>query len=164
MKQLFSLSLLLLFGFQVQAQLTVHQVSKKQDAAMLAEAPQKVLTNLNMLRGFGSFLKVDKSDENYDNLVGFYEIEKENNFLVFFVQAQLYNQEGKVVAKSNNVKAKLFPGDMSSVEGLAFPGDMFDDLEEGEYELRLSFIPIEKEVRSMVKNVMPELPLTFTKK
>ena len=72
--------LLLLIGYQSSAQVVLNQTVDSKFASALAENPAKVLTDGKFLRGFGSFLIVDRSDENYDNLVGFYDVDKEELF------------------------------------------------------------------------------------
>ena len=156
MNKLILSSLFLLFGYQSFAQLVGHQTIDPEFASMLAENPGKVLSGENSLRGFGCFLKLDKSDENFDNLVGFYEIEKEELFeqsVGFYFQAEIVNAEGKVFAQSNKVKAKV-PMDGKTVYpiGLTFPGEYVKKLEAGSYELRLSAMPIDKELGKMYKS------------
>ncbi|MEO0895226.1 MAG: hypothetical protein AAFY71_02325 [Bacteroidota bacterium] len=154
----------------LQAQHTVIQLGDKKSAASFAEAPQKFMTEIRSLRGFGCFLKVNKSDEQYDNLVGFYEIGKEGeNFLIFFIKAEIVNAKGKVVASSNKVKAKLAPGKKAFPGQNFFPGNIFfpkgtyGELPAGNYELRWKAVPAEKELSRMFKMDKPEIRYRFSK-
>ncbi|MEO0470583.1 MAG: hypothetical protein AAF206_13235 [Bacteroidota bacterium] len=167
MKNLIFFTLSILFGLQMQAQLNVHQVSEQETAASFAKAPQKFLSDLNQLRGFGSFLKVDQSHQNYDRLVKFSQLKEakdpDHAIMLFAAKVIIFNMKGESVAESNVVKLKMFPGEYTKVGGLSFPGDIFRVLDEGTYELRLSASPIEDELKGMVKHVIPDSPLRFTK-
>ena len=83
--------------------------------------------------------------------------------MLFAAKVIIFNMKGESVAESNSVKLKMLPGKATNVSGLYFPGEFFKELDGGEYEMRLSVSPVDKELKGMVKNVMPELPLRFTK-
>ncbi len=164
MRGLFLVLFAIGLSISLQAQGTFYQFGSKKTAAQFAEAPQKFMSNLNMLRGFGSFLEVNKESKYYDNLVGFYEIGKdENSFLIFFITAELVDKEGNVVAKSNTVKTKMIPNKKTAVKGLAFPGEYYEELGSGTYELRLNYMPEEEEIAQMIKLGKPKTRFVFEK-
>ena len=164
MKKLLLATFILVSTVTLNAQVTFHQVGNKKVADTFAEAPQNFLGELRQLRGFGCFIKVDKSSEQYDNLVGFYEIGKEEEqYLSFGVSAQLVNSKGKVIAKSNTEKTKLIPNQKVILKRLSFSKDTFEKLPKGKYELVLSGIPSNKAVREMVKLGNPETRFFFSK-
>ena len=164
MKKLFVLSIALLIGISLQAQLTSHQIGNEKTAAEFAESPQIFLDGSRQLRGFGCFLSVNKKHERYDNLAGFYETGKDgDNFLIFFVTAEVVNKSGKVVGKSNTIKAKIIPGKTYYPSKLAFPGDLFDELDGGAYELRISVSPANKELKEFYRIGKPKVQFRFEK-
>lgn len=159
-----------LLSFSLQAQHSVIQVGNAQSAKAFAENPAKFLGDLRALRGFGSFMNVDKSSKQYDNLVGFYEIGKEGeNFLIFFIKAEIVSSEGKVVASSNKSKAMLVPGQKTFPGQNYFPGQIFfpkgtyEKLPKGSYELRWNAVPAAKELQSMISMGKPEVRYRFSK-
>ena len=93
MRYLWIFVVIFLCYLPIQAQHSVIQIGNAQSAKAFAENPTKFLGDLRALRGFGSFLNVDKSSKQYDNLVGFYEIGKEGeNFLIFFIKSKKWTK------------------------------------------------------------------------
>lgn len=151
-------------GITLSAQVTFHQIGDKEMAAKFAEAPQSFLGSLQQLRGFGCFIKVDKSAEQYDNLVGFYEIGKdEEQYLSFMVTAQLVNEKGKIVAKSNTETTNLRPNQKTILKRLSFSKGTYEKLEPGKYELVISGIPVNTGAREMIRSGNPETRFYFKK-
>ena len=57
-----------------------------------------------------------------------------------------------VVARSNKVKSKLpLDGETVYPGGLVFPGQNYEKLQPGRYQLRLSAMPIDRELSKLYK-------------
>ncbi|MEM9897440.1 MAG: hypothetical protein AAF789_13830 [Bacteroidota bacterium] len=154
----------------LQAQLKFVQLGDQKSAAAFAESPQKFLIDLRAIRGFGSFIIEDESHAQYEKVVNFYQQGKEGeNFLIFFIKAEIVNSKGKVVASTNRVEAKLVPGKKTFPGQNYFPGQSFfpkgtyEKLPAGNYEMRWNAVPANKELSGMVSMGTPEVRYRFSK-
>jgi len=167
MKHLWILFTALTFILPLQAQHKIVPLGDKASAAAFADEPQKFMSDIKVLKGFGILMEVDPTAKGYDKLTNYYERGKDGeNFLVFFIKTELVNSKGKVVGSSNQVKAKLIPGQKlfpGTIFDVSFPGSVFAKLPQGSYEMRWKAMPANKELSSMFSMANPEIRYKFSK-